>query len=330
MGASRLAAARARTVDCGPEVSLVGSNRAELPLVPVPDNPNAVVFPVDARTRAPGRTWASLARDVIGATRGFHAACGLVVHAGWAWRVALDRKNRRHVQLLLWVVFDGPSTGEQFDLLERDVRSAIPGAGAGCIERVPVNGAGVVVWKDGVAHWPWHPPTERGGEPHAVSLQWAEDHLRAVELTPSRATADDVPEELVPILVTEPEYGEAQIEDERLRLAFAMHHTNAIVAADGIVQDRESTFVSNLFPTDLVRALGLESDDARARAFASAKTELPKRLGHHDKLALIGLFFSACYSDGTLDAREMRVLKDAGEQLGLTKEEVVKYLRRFW
>jgi uncharacterized tellurite resistance protein B-like protein len=53
-------------------------------------------------------------------------------------------------------------------------------------------------------------------------------------------------------------------------------------------------------------------------------------LGHHDKLAMIGLFFSACYSDGSLDAREMRVLKEAGEMLGLTTREVVDYLQRFW
>ena len=53
-------------------------------------------------------------------------------------------------------------------------------------------------------------------------------------------------------------------------------------------------------------------------------------LGHHDKLAMIGLFFSACYSDGTLDAREMRVLKDAADALGVERERVVQYLQRFW
>jgi hypothetical protein len=31
-----------------------------------------------------------------------------------------------------------------------------------------------------------------------------------------------------------------------------------------------------------------------------------------------------------LDAREMKVLKEAGEALGLTREEVVQYLQRFW
>ena len=45
---------------------------------------------------------------------------------------------------------------------------------------------------------------------------------------------------------------------------------------------------------------------------------------------MVGLFFSACYSDGNLDAREMRVLKEAGEALGLTRQEVAAYLERFW
>lgn len=298
-------------------------------LVPVPDNPNAVVFAVDARTRLPGRTWASLVRDAVAATRSFHEACGLVVYAGWSWRVALDRKNRRHPQLLLWAVFDGPSTSAQFDLLERDVRAQVPGAGAGCIERVPVNGAGAVVWRAGTPCFPWHPGGEEP-EPWATRLGWADEHIQPSVVLRSVATADDVPAELGHVLLTEPVYGDEQIHDERLRLAFAMHHTEAIVAADGVVQDRESTFVANLFPLDLVRSLGLERPADRASAFEESTTVLRERLGHHDKLALVGLFFSACYSDGTLDAREMRVLKDAGEQLGLTKEEVVKYLRRFW
>ena len=45
---------------------------------------------------------------------------------------------------------------------------------------------------------------------------------------------------------------------------------------------------------------------------------------------MIGLFFSACYSDGALDAREMRVLREAGESLGMETRDVARYLERFW
>jgi uncharacterized tellurite resistance protein B-like protein len=88
--------------------------------------------------------------------------------------------------------------------------------------------------------------------------------------------------------------------------------------------------MSSVFPDDLMARLGLEDDAACDEYLQAAYEELPALLGYHDKLGLIGLFFSACYSDGSLDAREMRVLKEAGEALGLTREEVVKYLRRFW
>jgi uncharacterized tellurite resistance protein B-like protein len=302
---------------------------AALPRAPVPDNPNAVVFSIDARSRLEGRSWSTLIRDAVAATRSFHETSGLTTYSGWAWRVALDRKNQRHLQLLLWNVFDGPATSEHLDTLERSVRAVLPGVGPGCIERVPVNGASAVLWTGGRACFPWHGGLDDAA-PAAVRLSLVDGKVLADTLTRATATADDVPPELEAVLAVEAEYGDAQREDERLRLAFAMHHTQAIVAADGVVSERETTFVANLFPLDLVGSLGLDDPRVRAEYFAESRTLLKERLGHHDKLALVGLFFSACYSDGTLDAREMRVLKDAGEQLGLTKEEVVKYLRRFW
>ncbi len=307
----------------------VGSAAEPVPEAVVPDNPNAVVFAVDARAHVNDRPWAALVRDAVEATRDFHAASSLPILAGWAWRVALDRKNQRHFQLLLWAVLDGPATAAHLDALERGARRVAPGCGPGCIERVPVNGAAAVLWRDGSASFPWHPPGEHP-EPWAVKLTLADGHVRPLTLLRSTATADDVPPELRAVLAADPVYGDDQRRDEQLRLAFAMHFTDTIVAADGVVRDQESAFVANLFPPEVVRSLGLEEPAVRREHFDEACTVLRERLGHHDKLALIGLFFSACYSDGTLDAREMRVLKEAGEQLGLTKEEVVKYLRRFW
>ena len=115
-----------------------------------------------------------------------------------------------------------------------------------------------------------------------------------------------------------------------MRLAFALQFTRRIVEADGVVREREAEFFDAVFPRDLVLRLGLDDASTQAEYFDAARVELPRTLGHHDKLGLVGLFFSACFSDGSLDAREMRILKDAGEALGLTREQVVKYLRRFW
>ena len=86
-------------------------------------------------------------------------------------------------------------------------------------------------------------------------------------------------------------------------------------------------FMDATFPPDLLAMMRLSEASRRERCFKEACVELPVRLGHHDKLALMGLLFSASYSDGSVDTREMRVLKDAGDKLGLDKKDVVSYLR---
>jgi uncharacterized tellurite resistance protein B-like protein len=125
-------------------------------------------------------------------------------------------------------------------------------------------------------------------------------------------------------------YTDSEREVERMRLAFALRFVDRIVAADGVVRDDERAFVSNVFPPDLLERLGLTEAPVVEEYFDEARESLPVVLGHHDKLALVGLFFSACASDGQLDAREMRILKEGGELLGLTRDEVVNYLRRLW
>ncbi len=115
-----------------------------------------------------------------------------------------------------------------------------------------------------------------------------------------------------------------------MRLAFAERYTTRVIEADGRIDPDEETFMASVFPHDALQELGVSNPEDRAMWLERALDVLPTRLGYHDKLALIGLLFSACYSDGSLDAREMKVLKEAGEALGLTREDVVKYLRRFW
>ena len=92
----------------------------------------------------------------------------------------------------------------------------------------------------------------------------------------------------------------------------------------------EEQFMRTVFPEALFQQLGIGLVEIRQEWLEEAVRVLPGVLGQHDKLAMVGLFFSACYSDGSLDAREMKVLKEAGEVLGLTRQEVVKYLQRFW
>lgn len=292
-------------------------------------NPNCVSFATDAATLLDGKTWSELQQLAASIVRPFHEASGFVIQVGFAWRIALDRKNVRHTQGTLYFVFDGPATSANLDTLEAAVQALDKGFSQPTIERVPANGALAVIAVDGACHGIWTRDVT-GGEPWIRKLESSEGRVRPVVVDAADIGPNDGWSGIAHVIGTAPVYGVAEQEGERMRLAFALWFIDRIVHADGVVHAAEAEFVDSLFPSDLIERLGLDELSMREEYFIAAKELLPVQLGHHDKLALIGLFFSACYSDGTLDAREMRVLKEAGEVLGLSREEVVKYLRRFW
>lgn len=295
----------------------------------LPVNPNCVSFAARAAEVLPGRSWAEVLRLGARAVEPFHRACGLPVLVGFSWRVALDRKNHRFTQLTAYFVFDGPATAAHLDTLEAAVAAAHPAFSHGSIERVPATGASALLACDGVVHGLWGRDVA-GGEPWLRKLDWQDGRIQPRIVPASEATAAEVVEELPQVIGVPARYGDADRESERMRLAFARHFAQRIVEADGVVQEAEAEFMANVFPPDLRVRLGLQDPALEAEYLEAARERLPHQLGHHDKLGLVGLFFSACYSDGSLDAREMKVIKDAGEVLGLSREEVVKYLRRFW
>lgn len=292
-------------------------------------NPNCVSFATECSALLDGRTWSELQQLAAAVVRPFHDESGLTTLVGFAWRIALDRKNNRHTQATMYFVFDGPATSAHLDTLELAVHAMDRGFGPATIERVPSNGALAVVAVGGQCHGIWTRDVT-GGEPWVRRLESFDGRVRAIVAEVDEIGPNDVWADLGQVIGVPPAYGIAEQEGERMRLAFALRFTDEIVRADGVVREAEADFVDSLFPTDLVQRLGLDEPSVRQEYFEAARELLPVQLGYHDKLALIGLFFSACYSDGSLDAREMRVLKEAGELLGLTKEEVVKYLRRFW
>jgi uncharacterized tellurite resistance protein B-like protein len=292
-------------------------------------NPNCVSFATDAPSLLDGKSWSELQQLAAAVVGPFHAASGLATQVGYAWRISLDRKNERRTQATLYFVFDGPATSGHLDTLELAVHGLGKGFGPGTIERVPANGALAVIAVDGACSGVWARDVT-GGDPWVRKLDWSEGRIRPVVIDADALGPNDVWGGIEHVVGVPPRYGIAEQEAERMRLAFALYFTDRIVRADGVVREGETEFVDSLFPPDLLERLGLDETPVREEYFAAARELLPSQLGHHDKLGLIGLFFSACYSDGTLDAREMRVLKEAGEMLGLTREEVVKYLGRFW
>ncbi|MCA9491466.1 MAG: TerB family tellurite resistance protein [Myxococcales bacterium] len=299
----------------------------ELRRVALPANPNCVCFSADAASVLFGRTWADAVRAIAGPARAFREASGLDVLAGYAWRVQLDRKNNRSVHCLLWFVFDGPATSAHIDQLEATVRELLPTISMAHVERYPVNGAHAVLVDADGPHLPW---TEGEHGLELTTLTWHKGRLFPRMVRRGQHTDVDVPSELTEVVGVPAPYGPDEEEQERLRLAFAMRFCERVIQADGVVHEDEVEFTQTVFPPDLVHRLGLDDEKVCEEYVAESLVQLPSRLGHHDKLGLVGLLFSACYSDGTLDAREMKVLKEAGEALGLTKEQVVKYLRRFW
>lgn len=285
-------------------------------------------FATSAHALLVDRSWADVQRLARDVATPFHEASGLTVLVGLGWRVALDQKNRRHTQATTYFVFDGPATSTHLDQLDSSMQALPLDFGTGSVERVPANGVHAVLLSQQEAVLPVD--TSPDGTHWFRRLEVQDGQVRSRRQAVSQAGADELDRSLDPRPAVVPPLSAADRETERMRLAFALHYATRIVEADGIVHDDEEAFLASVFPESLVERLGLSDPRTREEYLQAATQLLASRLGHHDKLALVGLFFSACYADGSLDAREMRVLKNAGDRLGLQRDEVVKYLRRFW
>lgn len=303
---------------------------------PLPPNPNCVSFTTDAPTLFASRTWAELQRLAADLADAFHHASKFPVLAGYAWRVALDRKNDQQVQGQLYFVFDGPATSVHLDTLEAAALVADLGFGPATVERVPLTGVPAVLLWDSRAHSVWSvEPVDAGDseppvpprEPWCRQISWSPEGRPLTRLV---YLSEEVAPSLPPVLGTAAPYTDAEQEAERMRLAFAKRVVEQILTAVSPMNAPKRAFLDQLFPADLLVRLGLGHASVVDEYYDSGKELLPHALGHHDKLALVGVFFSACCRDGSLDAREMRVLREGGEMLGLTRDQVVKYLRRFW
>lgn len=306
---------------------------------PLPTNPNCVSFTADAAPLFSTRSWGELQEIAARIALSFFRLCRLPVLAGYSWRVAMDRKNEQQLQGQLYFVFDGPATSEHLDALEGAVLVADLGFGPATVERVPLTGAPAALAVDGHCYAPWSlEPVDAGGgeepqpaaEPWARQLGWSDGRVRPRVLYRSQAGPTDQAGHLEAVIGVAPPYTEAEQNAERMRLAFARRVVEQILSAASPLNAEKHQFLDHLFPVDLLVRLGLANAEVVNEYYDAAREVLPFTLGHHDKLALVGVFFSTCCREGTLDAREMRALREGGEMLGLTRDQVVKYLRRFW
>ena len=307
----------------GPGAAPAVSTRA------LPGNPNCVSFAARASDVLTPRSWGRVLELAEAVLSSFHEVSGLTVVAGFGARVALDRRNRRQSQVTMYLLMDGPATAAHMDHLDRTVAHNPIRWSVATIERLPVNGVHCLCAHEGVVSLVVSGPE---GEPTVPWLALRDGAVRGEEV-PLSSVVDQLGERFATtprIRLGPPSYGDAERETERMRLAFAQAFAQRIIEADGIIQDDEEAFMASVFSPGTMARLGLSDASVRDEYFEASLRELPGRLGHHDKLALVGLFFTACYSDGSLDAREMRVLKDAADALGVERARVVKYLQRFW
>lgn len=286
----------------------------------LPSNPNCLVFAAAAEDVL-GRPWSEVLNVAARPLMHFHDVSGLPAAAWFGGR------EERVAEVTLHFVFDGPASADDLEALERATAACPVRFGRGHIERIPRAAVPALMARGGRLHQLWR---ARGGGHALQRLSPAPRGVRIREVPSSEASVDELLEEAAHVELRFADPSDLDAELERMRVAFARHFSQRIVEADGIVADDERAFMRTVFPDELLARLGLAEGDDRETCLAEAAERLPTALGYHDKLAMLGLFFSACYCDGALDAREVSVLREAGEALGLGRPEIVRYLSRFW
>jgi len=294
--------------------------------VALPTNPNCILYAVEARD-ALRDGWLALQRVVWSALEQFYSSCGIDCVGYVGRRAWLDRKNQPLNQVLVMFVIDGPASSEDLDRIEAVfVRSPLLWS-RGSMESMQPDSFPTLCVKSGKMYQLWSMIED---DPRYLRLNWEGGRVLVV----GDVAADVGPSDFLPymkhVIAGRREIRDADWSMERMRIAFAHHFSEQIVNADGVVHPDERLFMARVFPPDVMVSMQMNTAEERSKVLAEALEKLPHLLGHHDKLAMVGLFFSVCHSDGTLDACEMRVLKDAATVLELDGNEVVRYLTKLW
>lgn len=294
--------------------------------VALPTNPNCILYAAEAHS-AMAVGWPKLQRLAWSALEQFYSACGIDCVAYFGRRAWLDRRNEPVGQVLLMFVMDGPASSEDLGRIHAAVRMGPVAFDEGSMESMPPDAFPTLCVKSGKMYQLW---SVIDGERKALRLDRVEERLAVVGLSPGAATSADFLPYVKHVSAARRKVKDEDYRMERMRIAFAHHYSERIIEADGVLHAEERQFMKRVFPDDVMQSMGMDTREARQIALAEALEQLPHLLGYHDKLAMIGLFFSVCHSDGTLDAREMRVLKDAAAVLGVEGTQVVEYLTRLW
>jgi len=116
-----------------------------------------------------------------------------------------------------------------------------------------------------------------------------------------------------------------------LAMAFALHTSRAIVAADGRTDYNEFQLLGTIYPRPMLRDEGLidaHGADMPALELALARVSELRALPEEDRLDLLVLLHGAAMVDDDLDRREWAVLQAAAEDLGLTADDLLRRIKR--
>lgn len=304
--------------------------------IAVPTNPNCILFAAPASVAMEGG-WLPLQRRAWSALEQFYSQSGIDCVAYFGRRSWLDRRNRPVDQVTMMFVMDGPASSDDLLRMEHAVRGLDRVWTEGSMESMPPDAFPSLCVKSGKMYQLWSiieggptflrldkVPSPKGSE------EEGSERLAILGSRPADVGASDFIPYVRHVTVARRKIRDEDYRMERMRIAFAHHFSQRIIEADGVITGDERQFMARVFPPDIMQSMGMDSHEARKAALEEALAELPLVLGHHDKLAMIGLFFSVCHSDGALHAHEMKVLKEAASVLGVEGTEVVSYLRRLW
>ena len=293
--------------------------------VSLPPGPNCVAYSAEASVVL-GRwdEWHVIQGLALEGLRRYHASSGHDAAVWFSRREHANRKNEARTHLRMMFVLDGIATREQLAVLDATVLGSQQPWDAEGAFPLPNRSFPSLLVKEGRAYRVWVRDELGVG---ALAVHWHDDyHLRRI--TPDTARDDHFLPGLPHAVGLVPEI--ETTDKQQMLVAFAMRVAEEIVGADEVVEDAEIEFLQKVFPFELTERLGLHDPSTYQALGDRARAELPNLLGHHEKLALLGLFYSACYADGVLEVRELTVMREAAEQLGLEKQEIVDYLRKLW
>jgi uncharacterized tellurite resistance protein B-like protein len=294
----------------------------------LPEALTGPAFSVDARSvLGPERDWRVLQEDVLAALCRLSEAHG---HDGVAWFCSLARPeaSKAEQRLGLVVSWDGSVGDEE----SATVLGALRGTGGNWksegLRAIPRRAFPSVALKEGFSYQLW---VEGRRGLSVPTLQFEDD-----DLLQARTALDDVvPDAFLPrvihaVGVRVPPRDQDIDPLEVHKMVFALSVCERLIEADGVVSEGEIEFLRRVFPPRRLERHGLQDRVKFLLLRQNAGDELAMGMPHGEKLSLMGLFWRAGQSDGSVDPIQLQILQDAASQLQLDWDEVEAYLRGIW